>query len=232
MVLSFISANGGEKMNKELFKTIESFMLECVKESAHDKEHIYRVLNYCLFLADGENNVDYDILITAALLHDVGRDGKKKNHAVVGAEMSYNFLNSISFPKDKIGAVCDAIKYHNNNSYGNQETIEAKILYDADKLDAVGVMGIARSLIGIGNYNNPMYAIINNKIDLNENADSDTYIRYYLSHITKNYDRFFTDKAKDLANKMKAVDEYYMQEFVKTVNDNQSYSRLLDDIVH
>ena len=75
-------------MNKKVFNEIESYMLECVKESAHDKEHIYRVLNYCLYLAEGENNVDYDVLITAALLHDIARDGKKKDHAAVGSEMA------------------------------------------------------------------------------------------------------------------------------------------------
>ena len=102
-----------------------------------------------------------------------------------------------------------------------------RILYDADKLDAVGVMGIARSLIGIGNYNNPMYEIVNNKINADENSDKDTFIRYYMSHIAKNYDRFFTAKAKDLAEQMKTIDSQYIQEFIKTVNNNYAYSELL-----
>lgn len=219
-------------MNKELFNKIENYMLECVKESAHDKEHIYRVLNYCLYLADNESGIDYDVLITAALLHDIGRDGKKKNHAVIGSEMANDYLLSIDFPKGKIEAVCHAIRFHSNKSYGKQQTLEAKILYDADKLDAVGVMGIARSLIGIGNYNNPMYEIVGNKINTNVDSDNDTFIRYYLSHIAKNYDRFFTEKARSLAEQMKAIDTQYMQEFIKTVNDNQAYSNLLNGILN
>lgn len=215
-------------MNKELFNEIENYMLECVKESAHDKEHIYRVLNYCLFLAENEPAIDYDILITSALLHDIGRDGKKKDHAIIGSEMANDYLLSIDFPKEKIEAVCHAIRFHSNKSYGKQQTLEAKILYDADKLDAVGVMGIARSLIGIGNYNHPMYEIIDNKINTNVDSDNDTFVRYYMSHIAKNYDRFFTEKAKDLADQMKVIDTQYFQEFIKTVNDNQAYSRLLN----
>ena len=87
-------------MNKKVFNEIESYMLECVEESAHDKEHIYRVLNYCLYLAEGENNVDYDVLITAALLHDIARDGKRKDHAAVGSEMAKEYLSTIDFPKE------------------------------------------------------------------------------------------------------------------------------------
>ena len=214
-------------MTKELFDKIESYMLDCVKESAHDKEHIYRVLNYSLYLADNENNIDYDVLIAASLLHDIGRDGKKKDHAIIGSEMAYDYLPTIEFPKEKVEAVCHAIKFHSNKSYGKQQTIEAMILYDADKLDAVGVMGIARSLIGIGNYNNPMYEIVNNKINTDENSDNDTFIRYYMSRIAKNYDRFFTAKAKDLAEQMKTIDTQYVQEFIKTVNNNYAYSKLL-----
>ncbi|MBR0540744.1 MAG: HD domain-containing protein [Clostridia bacterium] len=219
-------------MERELFDRIESYMLECVKESAHDKEHIYRVLNYCLYLADNESGIDYDVLITAALLHDIGRDGKKKDHAVIGSEMANDYLSSIGFPRERIEAVCHAIKFHSNKSYGKQQTVEAKILYDADKLDAVGVMGIARSLIGIGNYNNPMYEIVDNIINTDESADNDTFIRYYMSHIAKNYDRFYTEKAKALAERMKVIDYQYMQEFIKTVNDNQSYSNLLNGILN
>ena len=216
-------------MNKKVFNEIESYMLECVKESAHDKEHIYRVLNYSLYLAEDENNVDYDVLITAAILHDIGRDGKKKDHATIGAEMANSFLLTIDFPKEKIEAVCHAIRFHNNNNYSKQQTLEAKILYDADKLDAVGVMGIARSLIGIGGYNNPMYEIIDNKINMDENTDNDSFIRYYLSRVAKNYDRFFTEKAKTIANQMKVIDTQYIQELIRTVNDNYTYSELLNE---
>ena len=216
-------------MNKKVFNEIESYMLECVKESAHDKEHIYRVLNYCLYLAEGENNVDYDVLITAALLHDIARDGKKKDHAAVGSEMAKEYLSTIDFPKEKTEAVCHSIRFHSNKSYGKQQTLEARLLYDADKLDAVGVMGIARTLIGIGDYNNPMYEIIDNKINMDENADNDTFIRYYLSRVAKNYDRFFTEKAKALANQMKDIDARYIKEFIRTVNENYTYSKLLKE---
>lgn len=64
--------------------------------------------------------------------------------------MARDFLSKTDFPTEKIDGVYHAILYHSNNCYGKQRTVEAKILYDADKLDAVGVMGIARSFVGSG----------------------------------------------------------------------------------
>lgn len=83
-------------MTKETYTMIESYMFSCMDDSAHDKEHIYRVLYNALEIAKTEADVDYDILITACLLHDVGRKEQFENpklcHAMVGAEKAYQFL--------------------------------------------------------------------------------------------------------------------------------------------
>lgn len=52
-------------MNRGMYKQIEEFMLSCVRESAHDREHIYRVLRYAVKIADGLPDVDFDVLISA-----------------------------------------------------------------------------------------------------------------------------------------------------------------------
>lgn len=216
-------------MNKFLYKKLDDFMNSCVKESAHDCSHIYRVLNNCLKIAKEFEDVDYDVLIASALLHDIGRDGLKKKHNEIGAEMAENFLKSINFPEEKISLVYHTIINHNNESYGKQKTIEAKILYDADKLDAVGVMGIFRTLIGIGNYNNPIYVLKNGKIDMDENCATDTFVRYYLSHIRKNYERFYTKTAITMAQEQKKIDLQFFNAFVEYINDNaREFSNLED----
>lgn len=210
-------------MKRELYYKIEEYMNKCVKETAHDKAHIYRVLNNCLKIAANEEDVDYDILITAAVLHDIGRNGKLKKHNEIGAEMAKEFLQTIDFPKNKIDSVFHAILCHSNECFGMQKTLEAKILYDADKLDAVGVMGISRALIGTGNYNNPMYVTKNGCVDLDENSEADTFVRYYLRHLAKNYDRFFTETAKKESVKHKRVDEDFFNAFLESVHsDNKT----------
>lgn len=217
-------------MTKQLFNEIESYMKSCVKETAHDREHIYRVLGNCLKIAKNEDDIDYDILLTAALLHDIGRDGKKKKHNETGAEMAREFLKTVDFPTHKIDAVSDAILTHNNESYGKQKTLEAKILYDADKLDAVGIMGISRSLIGVGNYNHPMYVIKDGKIDTDEDCEIDTFVRYYVRCLAKNYDRFFTETARKIADEQIQIDEAFFSSLIDLVNDNCSELDKVNDL--
>ena len=77
-------------MTKEIYKKLENYMLLCMKDSAHDKEHVYRVLYVALDIAREEKEVDYDVLISACLLHDIARQEQNENpelcHAEVGAE--------------------------------------------------------------------------------------------------------------------------------------------------
>lgn len=218
-------------MKKSLYDKIEAYMLRCVRETVHDMDHIYRVLNFALYIAEQEQSVDYDVLITAALLHDIGRDGENGGHNVVGAEMAREFLKRIDFPKEKIDSVYHAIITHSNGMHCERKTLEAKILYDADKLEAIGVMGIARAFLYAGNVNHHMYTLKNGKVDTCENAEEDTVVRYYLSHLQKNYDRFFTKSAHELALRHKKEDEECFNAFINFINENAKFARKLSDII-
>ena len=88
-------------MNKQTYNLLENFMLCCMKDAAHDKEHVYRVLYHALEIAKTESPVNYDILIAACLLHDIGRKEQFENpalcHARVGSEKAYQFLLAHDF---------------------------------------------------------------------------------------------------------------------------------------
>lgn len=90
-------------MTNETYKILENYMLSCMDDSAHDKEHIYRVLYNALAIAQTEDNVDYDVLIGSCLLHDIGRKEQFENpalcHALVGSEKAYQFLIENGFDK-------------------------------------------------------------------------------------------------------------------------------------
>lgn len=218
-------------MKKSLYDQIEAYMLSCVKETVHDMDHIYRVLNFALYIAEQEQSVDYDVLIASALLHDIGRDGKNGGHNVTGAEMARNFLKGIDFPKEKIEGVYHAIITHSNGMNCERKTLEAKILYDADKLEAIGVMGIARAFLYAGNVNHPLYTLKNGEVDTDENAEEDTVVRYYLCHLQKNYDRFYTKSARELALRHKKEDEEYFRAFIDFVNENAQFAEKLNDVI-
>lgn len=217
-------------MTSKLFTILENYMKSTVKESAHDGEHVYRVLGYCLQIAETEENVDHDVLLAAALLHDVGRNGKQGGHHLIGAEMARAFLPTTDFPAHKIEAVCHAIATHSSHCYGEQKTLEAKILYDADKLDSLGVMGIARSMMGVGNYNHPMYVIKDGAIDLGEDSPTDTFVRYYQRVVRKNYDRLFTATARRLAEEQRAIDVAYFRALCDLVNGHHRRLTKIDQL--
>ena len=89
--------NGDKKgMTVKDYEKTEAYMLSCMNDSAHDKEHVYRVLYYALEIAKPEPDVDYEILITSCLLHDIGRKEQFENpglcHARVGGDKAYAFL--------------------------------------------------------------------------------------------------------------------------------------------
>ena len=77
-------------MTKEVYEIIERYMLEMMKDSAHDRLHIYRVLNQALIIAEKYEDIDREVLIASCLLHDIGRQAQFFNpsvcHAVEGGE--------------------------------------------------------------------------------------------------------------------------------------------------
>ena len=81
-------------MTKDMYRVLEEYMLSCMDDSAHDREHIYRVLYNALRIAKTEKDVNYDVLIAACLLHDIGRKEQFENpelcHAMVGGEQAYD----------------------------------------------------------------------------------------------------------------------------------------------
>ena len=85
-------------MKREHLYEIVNYMESFAKDSAHDKEHIYRVLNHALILAKNYD-VNMDILVAACLLHDIGRPAQfadpKQCHAKVGSNMAYDFLKKL-----------------------------------------------------------------------------------------------------------------------------------------
>lgn len=193
-------------MNKEEYKKIESYMLSCCGESVHDEEHIYRVLYHAVDIAQTEKNVDMDILIAACFLHDIARVDELKNkeldHAVYGSEKAYKWLIENGFDNDFSKSVSECIKTHRYRGGNIPESVEAKILFDADKIDAAGFVGIARTLMYKGLKGEPLYTTDNGIVhDGSECRKS--FFGEYVFKLSKVYDRLFTDRAKQITETMK-----------------------------
>jgi uncharacterized protein len=123
---------------------------------AHDRFHAERVRDLAVRLADEcERSVDRDVLSAAAWLHDVGRplerSGEIDDHDEWAAEEAEDLLATEGVPADRVDAVTDCIRAHSiRSSSPDPETIEAELLFDADKLDAAGARGIVRMACIVG----------------------------------------------------------------------------------
>lgn len=118
-------------------------MCACLHDRAHDRGHVYRVLYTALDLAGQEQGVELNVLIAACLLHDIARGEQAADpavcHARAGAEKARAFLLAGGFSPVFAGRVAGCIRTHRYRSSDPPQSIEAKILFDADKLDAAGL---------------------------------------------------------------------------------------------
>ena len=112
---------------------------------AHGFQHVDRVRCWARQIAAGEEYEDMALVEAAALLHDVGlaHVERRSEHARVGAEVAAVFLRSHALFADReVDAICGAIRHHSAVSGGGRL---GEILRDADKLDALGAVGIMRA---------------------------------------------------------------------------------------
>ncbi|MFA5392490.1 MAG: HD domain-containing protein [Candidatus Paceibacterota bacterium] len=151
-----------EEKYQKIKKIAEENLKEC--DAGHDINHVLRVYDLCLKLIQGLKGVDLEILQLAALLHDIGgpkelRDKTGKVcHARESAKMAQKILKNLKYSQGKIDKVIHCILAHRHRTGVKPETKEAKILFDADKLDALGALGIARAYIWIGKNNAKIYS--------------------------------------------------------------------------
>lgn len=186
------------------FELAQRYMLTCMKDSAHDKEHIYRVLYTALDIAEYENNVNYEVLIVACLLHDIGRqeqfDDPSLCHAVVGAEKAYHFLTKNGFSIEFAQEVSSCIRVHRFRSSNPPTSIEEKILFDSDKIDVTGTLGIARTIFYKGQVGQPLYSINENgEVSDGSNDTVPSFFQEYKYKLEGLYSKFYTKRGKEIA---------------------------------
>ncbi len=113
----------------------------------HDDDHVSRVKRIALMIGEKEN-ADLKVLEVSAELHDVERE--KEDHALRSAEKARKILEENGFERHFIERVYHCISTHSFSEDKKPETLEAKILSDADRLDAIGAIGIARAFMYAG----------------------------------------------------------------------------------
>ncbi|MBM7584263.1 uncharacterized protein JOC86_000800 [Bacillus pakistanensis] len=184
--------------------------------SGHDWHHIDRVRNLSLHIGRKEGIDDLYIIELSALLHDVP-DDKLHSSRIIGHKLLESILNQLNLTqldKSKIINIIDSVSFKG----GNQKTltsIEAKIVRDADRLDAIGAIGIARTFAYGGSKGQSLY---NPELSVRKNMTIEEYRNGETSSIHHFYEKLLTLKDSMCTNTGREIAEerhHYMEGFLK-----------------
>ena len=183
-------------------------------DPAHDITHVQRVVQNTIQLTEVENG-NAAISVPAAWLHDcvsVAKDSPlRKQASKLAAKEAVRFLESVNYPADLLAQIYHAIEAHSFSANIPTETLEARIVQDADRLEAVGAIGLARCFLTGGSMGTPLYEPAD---PFAENRDLDDR-RYTLDHF---YCKLLglVDTMKTEAGKAEAVKRTdYIKAFLK-----------------
>jgi len=145
---------------EEIMRKVE--LLLHYQSPAHDFEHVQRVYRNAEIISKKEEGADLDIVLAAALLHDLvvyPKGSRRTNHSAdESADLAKKILSEYKYyPVEKIEKVVYAIRTHSYSKQLIPSTLEGKILQDADRLDAIGAIGIARTFSVGGSENRSLY---------------------------------------------------------------------------
>lgn len=145
--------------------TLQNLCVDYLKDAmasdpAHDLTHVERVVQNTLSLTKAENG-NVAVSVPAAWLHDcvsVAKDSPlRKQASKLAADEAVRFLESVNYPSGFLPQIYHAIEAHSFSANIPTETLEARIVQDADRLEAVGAIGIARCFLTGGSMGTPLY---------------------------------------------------------------------------
>jgi uncharacterized protein len=174
-------------------------------DAAHGFEHIERVYKLCEKIGPLEG-VDMEILLAAALLHDASGshpgDRNRNDHHLHSAKFAEAVLLEEHWETERIHAVQHCIRSHRFRKDESPQSIEAKVLFDADKLDVIGAIGVTRVLAYAFEVKQPAFADLSKEfIESGKKEEGERHSAYHeyffkLKNISK---LLFTETAKKIA---------------------------------
>lgn len=185
---------------------------------SHDWDHTERVFQLCLRIGRKER-ADLEVLKLAALLHDIGREAEDRTsgrvcHAERSAELARRILDEHGIDKKRTAEVVRCIETHRFRGEHGPDSLEGKVLFDADKLDSIGAIGIGRAFLFAGEVGARLH---NPNIVVGETRPytrEDTAYREFLVKLRKIKGRIFTREGRRIARDR----HHYMAEYFKRLN--------------
>ncbi|ELB2047513.1 HD domain-containing protein [Vibrio parahaemolyticus] len=197
---------------------LEFMQQEMQVDAAHDIEHVKRVVKTAKQLCD-EENADIAIVLPAAYLHDCFTYPKdhpnRKQSSAIAAKKAIAYLEGIQYPQHYHDAIAHAIEAHSFSANIRPNTLEAQIVQDADRLDALGAIGVTRCIQVSTHFNAQLYNDNDMFAKERELNDKQFTVDHFQTKLFKIVDTMNTESAKLEANKRKA----FMQTYLKQLYD-------------
>lgn len=210
-----------EKRQKEILTLTEQFVADLFQHDAsgHDWWHIYRVRNLTKQMAQEESGpVDTFVCEMAALLHDVPDD--KLGNATEGEKKVIDWLNQFSLSKDlqeQILFIVLNLSYKGGTNKVKLDSIEGRLVQDADRLDAIGAIGIARTMAFSGSrgrlIHDPSKKPRESMSYEEYRSGNDTAIMHFYEKLLKLKDTMNTQTGKAFAQRRHEYMEAFLEEF-------------------
>jgi len=186
---------------------------------SHDWEHTMRVFRLCEHIGFQEG-ADMEVLLVAAYLHDIGRSFQDDSygavcHAEKGAEMAIPVVAALPLSEKQKENVVHCVRSHRFRGNHAPETVEAKALFDADKLDAIGAVGVARAYLFAGEVGARLHSPGINVEETVPYSEHDTGYREYKMKLSKIRDRILTPTGRKLADERHDFMAHFFQRFIQ-----------------
>ena len=194
---------------------------------AHDIFHAKRVRDLALLLANQhQDSVDRDVLAAAAWFHDIGRPlerrGEIEDHDDWAADEAMTLLEAEGVASERIAAIEHCLRAHSiRASSPDPETVEAQLLFDADKLDATGAVGLVRLACIVGERSGrsgEQYAIIDDAATLSNGAPELPDIDLLREWSRERLDALYTDPGRQLGESRWDVMETFFAQFAREID--------------
>ncbi len=190
-------------------------------DPAHDSLHFERVVATAKALCEIEN-ADLEVVLPAAWLHDLvnvaKNDPRRSQASRLSGEAACEYLRSIGYPEAKLEQIAHAIAAHSFSAAIKPETIEAKIVQDADRLDGLGAIGLARLFIVAGLLKRPIYSSLDPFCKAREIDDQ----KFTIDHVYKKLfvvaDTLQTNAGRAEGARRRAVLENYLKDLARELN--------------
>ena len=206
---------------KSTIQDIKAYAIKCFPNASgsHAWDHTQRVYNLCMHIGRVEG-ADIEVLEIAAYLHDVGRPYQDESkgticHAEKGAEMACALLQRYPISDEQKSNIIHCIKSHRFRGTCQPETLEAKILFDADKLDAIGAIGVGRAFQFAGEVGAKLHNPFVNPEDTNTYTVEDTGYREFRLKLSKIRDRMLTAEGRRMAEERHEFMEMFFKRFLQ-----------------